>query len=121
LFLLDEHEPRRGAMKHRRKFPARPRVQIVFEGLQRETSVAKVCGRYGISTGLYFRWRDELVEHADRLFEKEGQGAEAVQDLEAENRRLKDVIAEITADNLDPREMPGACRITPPFRGSFGR
>jgi len=41
--------------------------------------------------------------------------------LEAENRRLKEVIAEITSENLDLKETPGAWRITPPFPGNFGR
>jgi transposase len=119
--LLERLEPRRGAMKNRRKFTARQRVQVVLEGLQTDTSVAEVCRRYGISTGLYYRWRDQLFENADRLFEKKGQGSEAVQELEVENRRLKEVIAEITAENLDLKKTPGAWRITPPFRGSSGR
>lgn len=108
-------------MKNRRKFTARQQVQVVLEGLGTDTSVAEVCRRYGISTGLYYRWRDQLFENADRLFEKKGQGSEAVQELEVENRRLKDVIAEITAENLDLKKTPGAWRITPPFRGSSGR
>ena len=108
-------------MKNRRKFTSRQRVQIVLEGLQTDTSVAEVCRRYGISTGLYYRWRDQVYENADRLFEKKSQGSEALGELEAENRRLKEVIAEITTENLDPKKAPGAWRITPPFRGSSGR
>jgi transposase len=118
---LERLEPRRGAMKNRQTFTARQRVQIVLEGLGTDTSVAEVCRRYGVSTGLYYRWRDQLFENADRLFEKKGQGSDAVQELEVENRRLKEVIAEITAENLDLKKTPGAWRITPPFRGSSGR
>ena len=51
-----------------------------------------------------YRWRDQLFENADRLLEKKGQGPEALGQLEAENQRLKEVIAEITSENLDPRK-----------------
>lgn len=108
-------------MKKRRKFTARQRVQIVLEGLQGDTSVAEVCRRHEISSTLYYRWRDQLFENADRLFEKKGKRSEELEDLESENRRLKEVIAEITSENLDLKKTPGAWRITPPFRGSSGR
>jgi transposase len=55
-------------MKNRRKFTARQRVQIVLEGLQADTSVAEVCQRHQISTTLYYRWRDQLFENAERVF-----------------------------------------------------
>lgn len=71
---------------------------------QTDTSAAEVCRRYGISTGLYYRWLDQVYENADRLFEKKSQGSEALGELEAENRRLKEVIAEITTENLDPKK-----------------
>lgn len=108
-------------MKNRRKFTARQRVQIVLEGLQADTSVAEVCRRHQISTTVYYRWRDQLFENAERLFEKKGKRSEALEELEAENRRLKEVIAEITSENLDLKKTPGAWRTTPPFRGSSGR
>lgn len=108
-------------MKNRRKFTARQRVQIVLEGLQGDTSVAEVCRRHEISSTLYYRWRDQVFENADRLFEKKGKRSEELEDLESENRRLKEVIAEITSENLDLKKTPGAWRITPPFRGSSGR
>lgn len=108
-------------MRKRRKFTARQRVQIVLEGMQGDTSVAEVCRRHQISSTLYYRWRDQLFENADRLFEKKGKRSEELEDLEAENRRLKEVIAEITSENLDLKKTPGAWRIMPPYRGSSGR
>lgn len=108
-------------MKKGRKFTARQRVQIVLEGMQGDTSVAEVCRRHQISSTLYYRWRDQFFENADRLFEKKGKRSEVVEDLEAENRRLKEVIAEITSENLELKKAPGAWRITPPYRRSSGR
>ncbi|MFQ5538352.1 MAG: transposase [Gemmatimonadota bacterium] len=90
-------------MKKRRKFTARQRVQIVLEGMQADTSVAGTCRRHGITSSLYYRWRDQLFGNADRLFEKRGKRSDEVELLEAENLRLKEVIAEITSENLELR------------------
>jgi len=62
--------------KRRRSFTARQRVQMVLEGLQGDTTVADVCRRHQISSTMYYRWRDQLYERADRLFEKDGRGEE---------------------------------------------
>jgi transposase len=107
--------------KRRRSFTARQRVQIVLEGLQGDTMVADVCRRHQISSTMYYRWRDQLYERADRLFEKEGRGEERASELEAENRRLKEVIAAITSENLDLKKTAGAWTTTRPYRGSYGR
>lgn len=107
--------------KRRRSFTARQRVQIVLEGLQGDTTVADVCRRHQISSTMYYRWRDQLYERADRLFEKEGRGEERTSELEAENRRLKEVIAAITSENLELKKTAGAWTTTRPYLGSFGR
>lgn len=108
-------------MKHRRRFTARQRLRIVLEGMQEGSSVAEVCRRHEISSTLYYRWRDQLFENAERLFEKKGKASKELEGLEAENRRLKEVIAEITAENLELKKTPGAWRIMPPFLRNSGR
>lgn len=109
-------------MRERRRFTARQRLQIVLEGLQSDASVAEVCRRYEISTTLYYRWRDQLYENAERIFgPPDVRGERRVHALEAEAQRLKDVIAEITAENLDLKKTPGASKTMPPFRRNFGR
>ncbi len=105
----------------RRTFTARQRLQIVLEGMQTDTTVADVCRRHEINSTMYYRWRDQLYENAERLFEKRGQGEERVTALEQGNRRLKEVIAEITTENLDRKRTPGPWGITRRSPGSFGR
>jgi len=56
-----------------------------------------------------------------RLFEKKGKRSDEVELLEAENVRLKEVIAEITSENLARKKTRGAWRTTPHFPGSSGR
>jgi transposase len=107
--------------KTRRSFTSRQRLEIVLEGLQEGASVAEVCRRNEISSTLYYRWRDQLFANADRLFERKASRPAEVEVLESENQRLKDVIAEITSENLDLKKTPGTSRTTRPFRRSSGR
>lgn len=105
----------------RRSFTSRQRLEIVLEGLQEGASVAEVCRRHEISSTLYYRWRDQLFANADRLFERKASRPVEVEVLESENRKLKDVIAEITSENLDLKKTPGTSRTTRLFRRNSGR
>ncbi len=101
--------------KKRRSFTSRQRLEIVLEGLKEGASVAEVCRRHGVSSTLYYRWRDQLFTNADRLFERKDRRPQEVEALESENQKLKDVIAEITAENLDLRKGSSL-----PWMGSGG-
>jgi transposase len=95
----------------KRKFTARQRLEIVLDGLRGEQSVAEICRKHQISPTLYYHWRDRLFENADRLFEPARRAeSRQVVELEAEAERLKAVIAEITAENLELKKF-SACRI----------
>jgi transposase len=107
--------------RNRRSFTPRQRLEIVLEGLQDGASVAEVCRRHEISTTLYYRWRDQLFTHADRVFERKNRRPREMEALESENQRLKDVIAEITSENLALKKTPGASRTTRRFPQSSGR
>jgi transposase len=107
--------------KKRRSFTSRQRLEIVLDGLQEGASVAEVCRRHEISSTLYYRWRDHVFANADRLFERKDRRPQEVEVLESENRKLKDVIAELTTENLDLKKTPGASKIPRPFRRSSGR
>jgi transposase-like protein len=107
----------------RRTFTSAERIQIVLEGLQDGASVSEVCRRHQISPTLFYRWHTLLLENADRVFVKrDPSGAEQHQAThEAEVARLKSVIAELTAENLELKKTPGGWRTGPGFRGSSGQ
>ena len=67
------------------------KLQEAEVGLAQGESVAEVCRRIGVSDHTFYRWRQEYgglkVDQAKRLRE-----------LEAENGRLKRVVAELTLD-----------------------
>ena len=91
-----------GGRRARRKFSAADKLRIVLSGLQADTRVADLCRREGITANQYYQWRDRLLNSAPRVFEgKPSEPSAQEQRTEAELRRMKDVIAEITAENLE--------------------
>lgn len=61
-------------------------------------SVGEVCRQYGISEGTYYRWKAQYggleVSQLRRL-----------RQLEEENRRLKQIVADLTLDNTALKEI----------------
>jgi transposase len=97
--VVDEKEET--IMSKRRKFSGREKLEIVLEGMQSERGIAEVCRRHGISSTLYYRWRDQLLGNADQVFtDKKMKPNRREAELEQEVERLRDVIAEITAENV---------------------
>ena len=91
-----------GMNEHKQWTPQR-KLQIVIETLSSEAKVAEVCRREGVSPNLVYRWRKELLNSASLVFSRKKPPKEdhKTQKLQSDNTRLKDVIAEITAENLE--------------------
>jgi transposase len=86
----------------RRKRTAAEKLRIVLAGLQADTKVSELCRREGITANQFYQWKDRLLGSAAKVFETKGQSPSADQErVELELRRMKDVIAEITAENLE--------------------
>ena len=88
----------------RRNWTAKQKLEIVLESLQSDSQVAEICRREGLSPNLVYKWRQQLLGSAEAVFaDKRGQrrGEDPrIARLSADNRKMKDVIAEITAENL---------------------
>ncbi len=84
------------------RLSAEEKIRIVMEGLRGEDSVAELCRREGISANLYYRWSKDFLEAGKKQLAgdtvREATGDE-VKDLRAENRQLKEVVAEIMLKN----------------------
>lgn len=89
--------------KRRRKWTSAQKLRIVLETLQSDGKVAQICRREGISPNQVYNWRKHLMGSAEAIFARKsnGQPDPKVEKLETENQRMKNVIAEITAENLD--------------------
>jgi transposase len=90
----------------RRTWSAAEKLRIVLVGLQADTQVSELCRREGITATQYYQWKDRLLGSAEKVFErKDTASSAATERSESELRRLKDVIAEITAENLELKKM----------------
>ena len=88
--------------RKRRKWTANEKLRIVLTCLQPGVEVSEVCRREGIHPTMFYNWKKRLMASAGQVFEEKPKK----RDLEREGRdremsRLKDVIAEITAENLE--------------------
>src|SRR5882757_3562470 len=86
----------------RRKGSSAEKLRIVLAGLQSDTKVSELCRREGITANQYYQWKDRLLGSAAKVFEEKAASPSVDQErTEAQLKRLKDVIAEITAENLE--------------------
>ena len=91
--------------KERRKLTADQKLQVLREAEQPGVTISEVCRRNGIAPSVFYRWRavaqtgsaSALKQDARRLPGKNDEAARR----EAELVRLRAVIAEITAENLE--------------------
>jgi len=89
--------------KKRRRWAARDKLRVVLAGLDGSVEISELCRREGINPTQYYGWKKQLLGSAAKVFAdgRELQPSAYQQRLESELRRAKDVIAEITAENLD--------------------
>ena len=86
----------------RRKWNAADKLRIVLAGMQPTVEVSELCRREGINPTQYYGWKKQLLSSATKIFDApQGKGSAAEQRREDELQRLKHVIAEITAENLE--------------------
>ena len=90
--------------KKRRTWTASEKLRIVLSGLDGSVEVSEICRREGINPTQFYGWKKQLMSSAAKVFAdaRESKPSAAQQQrIETELRRAQDVIAEITAENLD--------------------
>ncbi len=86
----------------RRRWTASEKMRIVLAGMEAGVEVSELCRREGVSPTMYYGWKKKLLSSATKVFEEKSKKGKAQQERsEKELARMKDVIAEITAENLD--------------------
>lgn len=90
--------------KERRRWTPERKLRLVVEALQSEGKIAELCRREGLAPNLIYGWRKKLFASAPAVFTPRKEGSvedRRLEKLQAENLRMKSVIAEITAENLE--------------------
>ena len=92
---------------NRKRFSAEEKFKIVKEHLTTKTSVTDLCKKYGISPSNFYGWQELFFSGAMAGFDKKrgpqfsSVKADArVGELEFDVGRMREVIAEITAENI---------------------
>ena len=86
----------------RKKWLAADKLRIVLAGMQPNVEISELCRREGINPTQYYGWRKQLLSSASKVFDDPASKRSASEERkEAELRRMKSVVAEITAENLE--------------------
>ncbi len=88
--------------RKRRKWKATEKLRIVLAGMQAGVEVSELCRREGINPTMYYGWKKKLLSSAGKVFDDSPGKRQAQEEkAEAELRRWKGVVAELTAENLE--------------------
>jgi transposase len=91
--------------KERRHWKPADKLRIVLESMNSDAKLAEICRREGLSPNLVYAWRKALMNSADQVFARKKPGRNGIdpkiEKMAAENARMKSVIAEVIAENLD--------------------
>jgi hypothetical protein len=106
-------KPLKGKEKHmsinRSKYNAKQKVQMVLESLAHPDGINAYCRVKGIKDSQIHRWRNRILENADRLFEKVSKKDQnRVLRLELELKAKNEIIAELARENLTLKKTFGA-------------
>jgi transposase len=88
----------------RRKFSAETKLQILKEGRQTNLSLSQVCDQYQIRPTLFYQWERLADRAAMTALQGQPRGRKKLRPSEeallAEVQRLREVIAELSSENL---------------------
>lgn len=80
----------------RRTWDSKTKARIILEALKGRP-INALCAEHGISQGMYYKWRDTFMENMNQPFEVGSKSRQEAR-LVAENRKLKEVIGDLTIE-----------------------
>lgn len=88
--------------KKRRRWTAEEKLRIVLAGMESDVEISELCRREGINPTQYYGWKKTLLSSAGRVFNgRQEKSSRKDERLQADVTRYREVIAEITAENLE--------------------
>ena len=90
--------------KTRRQIPADTKWQILKEGRSTNLTISQVCDQYQVSPTQFYQWERMAERGARQALQGQPRGRKKLRPseeaLQNEIQRLREVIAEITSENL---------------------
>ena len=97
-------------MTANRVYTPEEKLKIVLEGMSGTISVSDLCRKYDIKSASFYNWKEKLVK-SSWIFDDRGRKnmseQRIIEDQKKEIAILKDVIAEITLENLEIKKKIG--------------
>jgi transposase-like protein len=85
--------------KMKRNWSAEQKTAIVLEGLRGESSVAELCRQHGISSAMYYQWRDRFLEAGKAGLSGKGANLNGEMALRSKLKELERIIGRLTVQN----------------------
>jgi transposase-like protein len=98
--------------QEQRVFSTEQKFKIVKEALTTDLGVSGVCRKYGVSAGAYYKWQEKFFLGAKEGLERKTQAVSSkelrtISAQEQKISRMQNVIAEITAENIELKKNLG--------------
>ena len=92
-----------------RRFTAEQKLEILREAEQPGVTVSEVCRRHALAPSVFYRWRAVAQSGSAVALQRDAKRTRRKDEVEArreaEMARLRAVIAEITAENLELKKI----------------
>jgi len=83
----------------KRNWTVEQKSAIVLQGLKGEVSVAELCRQQGITTTLYYQWRDKFLEAGQIGLSGKGNNLNGQKELKNKIKELERIIGKLTVQN----------------------
>jgi transposase-like protein len=93
--------------KVKNKFSSKDKVKMIFEGLAYPDGIQAYCRKVGIRDGLYYKWKNQLVDNAANIFEKVSKPNKSEEHLKAVINKKDKIISELVEENIDLKKNDG--------------
>lgn len=98
----------------RKYLTAKEKFSIVKEQLTTKTGVTEICKKYGVAASQFYRWQELFFEGALEGLETTKRSGAVTARAEKQNEehlreidRLRDVVLEFAAENVQLKKNPG--------------
>jgi len=83
-----------------KKHSQEKRLAVVLAGLRAEDNIREICKQHGVEPKSYYRWKNMFLEGGKQaLAEESGEPDARARELETENKRLKELVADLSIEN----------------------
>jgi transposase-like protein len=110
--------------REHRRFTAEQKLEILKEADQPGVTVSEVCRRHALAVSVFYRWRAVAQGGSAVALKRDAQRTPRKDDPEARHKaeieRMRAVIAEITAENLELKKRFEVGRLIPSTGGDEG-